>query len=126
MSGNKVRKLEFLLAEALRQGADSVVTIGGIQSNHARATAVAARYLGLEPHGADALGAALVQRLREQQGLRPYYIPVGGSNALGCWGYLQAVEELRLQAEEAGLAIDAVASVRFLLCFLFLSCCFSF
>lgn len=46
-SGNKVRKLEFLVAEALRQGATSLVTCGGPQSNHARATAVAARRLGL-------------------------------------------------------------------------------
>lgn len=48
LSGNKVRKLEFLLADALAQGADCVVTIGGIQSNHCRATAVAARYLNLD------------------------------------------------------------------------------
>eukprot|EP00906_Rhabdomonas_costata_P021727 RCo031508 len=40
MSGNKVRKLEFLLAEALEKGFSSVVTVGGVQSNHARATAV--------------------------------------------------------------------------------------
>ncbi|KAK9846169.1 hypothetical protein WJX84_000841 [Apatococcus fuscideae] len=50
LSGNKVRKLEFLLAEAKRAGKDSVITLGGIQSNHCRATAVAARYLGLECH----------------------------------------------------------------------------
>ena len=50
LSGNKVRKLEFLLAEALDRGCDSVVTVGGVQSNHCRATATAARYLGLEPH----------------------------------------------------------------------------
>ena len=45
-----MRKLEFLLAEARERGHDSVITIGGIQSNHARATAVAARYLGMESH----------------------------------------------------------------------------
>ena len=50
LSGNKVRKLEFLLAEALAQGCDSVITVGGVQSNHCRATAVAARRVGLEPH----------------------------------------------------------------------------
>eukprot|EP00887_Chlorella_sp_A99_P002889 scaffold6.g2889.t1 len=50
LSGNKVRKLEFLMAEVKARGHDCVVTIGGIQSNHARATAVAARYLGLECH----------------------------------------------------------------------------
>lgn len=42
-SGNKVRKLEFLVAEAVRLGHDCIVTIGGIQSNHCRATAVAAK-----------------------------------------------------------------------------------
>ncbi|KAB1671004.1 hypothetical protein [Gossypium barbadense] len=48
LSGNKVRKLEFLLAEAVAQGADCIITIGGIQSNHCRATAVAAKYLNLD------------------------------------------------------------------------------
>ena len=41
--GNKLRKLEFLMADALAQGCDCVVTIGGLQSNHCRATAAAAR-----------------------------------------------------------------------------------
>jgi 1-aminocyclopropane-1-carboxylate deaminase/D-cysteine desulfhydrase-like pyridoxal-dependent ACC family enzyme len=45
--GNKVRKLEFALAEALAAGADTLVTLGGLQSNHARATAAAAARLGL-------------------------------------------------------------------------------
>lgn len=36
LSGNKVRKLEFLMAEAVKRGHDSVITIGGIQSNHCR------------------------------------------------------------------------------------------
>lgn len=48
LSGNKVRKLEFLMADAIAQGADSIITIGGIQSNHCRATAVAAKYLNLD------------------------------------------------------------------------------
>jgi D-cysteine desulfhydrase len=47
LSGNKVRKLEFVLADALSQGADTVLTCGGAQSNHARATAVAAARLGI-------------------------------------------------------------------------------
>jgi len=49
-SGNKIRKLEFLLAQAKSAGADTVVTIGGLQSNHCRATAVAARMCGMHPH----------------------------------------------------------------------------
>ena len=47
----QVRKLEFLLAEAVAQGHDCVMTIGGIQSNHCRATAVAARYIHLVKPG---------------------------------------------------------------------------
>ncbi|MBS7809356.1 D-cysteate sulfo-lyase [Roseococcus pinisoli] len=48
--GNKTRKLEYLLAEALAQGADTVLTQGATQSNHARQTAAAAAKLGLECH----------------------------------------------------------------------------
>ncbi|MCC7045877.1 MAG: D-cysteine desulfhydrase family protein [Alphaproteobacteria bacterium] len=50
LGGNKVRKLEFLLADALRQGADTVVSGGVIQSNHARQTAAASAKLGLDCH----------------------------------------------------------------------------
>jgi D-cysteine desulfhydrase len=46
-AGNKVRKLEFLLGEALDQGADTLITCGAIQSNHCRATAALAARLGL-------------------------------------------------------------------------------
>lgn len=46
-SGNKLRKLELLLADARARGADTVLTCGGIQSNHARATALACAALGL-------------------------------------------------------------------------------
>jgi D-cysteine desulfhydrase len=46
-AGNKIRKLEYLLAEAARRQASLVLTCGGLQSNHARATAVAARELGM-------------------------------------------------------------------------------
>src|SRR4029077_15694328 len=48
-AGNKIRKLEFLRAEAVAQRAEVVITCGGLQSNHARATAVAARRLGMQP-----------------------------------------------------------------------------
>ena len=46
--GNKTRKLEYLLADARRQGADVLVTIGGLQSNHARQTAAAAAKFGFD------------------------------------------------------------------------------
>jgi L-cysteate sulfo-lyase len=45
--GNKTRKLEFLMAQALAEGADTVITQGATQSNHARQTAAAACKLGL-------------------------------------------------------------------------------
>ncbi|WP_431221982.1 D-cysteine desulfhydrase [Serratia sp. L9] len=48
MGGNKLRKLEFLAADALRQGADTLVTAGAIQSNHVRQTAAVAARLGLQ------------------------------------------------------------------------------
>lgn len=47
LSGNKVRKLEYVLAEALRDGCDAIVTEGTSQSNHCRATAAACARLGL-------------------------------------------------------------------------------
>lgn len=47
LSGNKVRKLEFLLADAIAAGADTMITCGGEQSNHCRATALAAAKRGL-------------------------------------------------------------------------------
>lgn len=47
LGGNKLRKLEFLAADALRQGADTLITAGAIQSNHVRQTAAVAAKLGL-------------------------------------------------------------------------------
>lgn len=47
LSGNKIRKLEFVLADALTQQADTIITCGGAQSNHCRATAIASAMLGL-------------------------------------------------------------------------------
>lgn len=141
-AGNKIRKLEYLLADALAQGATAVITCGGEQSNHARATALAARELGLAPvlllrtqdpsnPPADT-GNLLLNRLcgaelrfitpaeyreREQhlaqvadelrqRGLRPYVIPEGGSNAVGSFGYISALEELAEQQAAGELAQD--------------------
>ena len=47
LSGNKIRKLEYLLKHAIDNNYDTLITTGGIQSNHCRATAVAATMLGL-------------------------------------------------------------------------------
>ncbi|MBC8185425.1 D-cysteine desulfhydrase family protein [candidate division KSB1 bacterium] len=48
LSGNKIRKLEFVIADTKAKGANLLITCGGIQSNHARATAIAATKLGMK------------------------------------------------------------------------------
>jgi len=71
LGGNKVRKLEFLVADALAQHADVLVTGGGVQSNHIRTTAAAARKAGLDavgvffssPGGGDVNGNLLLDRI---------------------------------------------------------------
>ena len=50
VSGNKIRKLEFTLARAIEQGCDTLITCGGVQSNHCRATALLGAQLGLKVH----------------------------------------------------------------------------
>ena len=50
VSGNKIRKLEFSIAQALEEGCDTLITCGGVQSNHCRATAVLGARLGLNVH----------------------------------------------------------------------------
>jgi len=82
LGGNKVRKLEFLLAEAQQRGARKVVTYGGLQSNHARMTAAAARKAGMEPHlfyfehrPARLTGNLLVNQVL---GAKMHFVPLGG------------------------------------------------
>jgi len=136
--GNKTRKLEFLLAQALALEADTLVTYGAIQSNHARQTAAAAARFGLastlvlrgeEPPRAQGnllldrlLGAEVVwvgdgppeqllQEVAERlrgQGRRPYIIPYGGSNPTGASGYVLAMEELLCQCARRGLHFDSI------------------
>ncbi|RPI84898.1 MAG: pyridoxal-phosphate dependent enzyme, partial [Chloroflexi bacterium] len=80
--GNKTRKLEYLLADALQRRARKVVTFGGLQSNHARITAAAARQVGLEPHlffftpRPSILTGNLL--LNEVLGAQMHFIPFGG------------------------------------------------
>ena len=124
LGGNKIRKLEFLLADARRKGAQVVFTTGGAQSNHAMLTAAAAGRLGMKPililkkRGVtECLGNQLLERLMgtevvfmdtdsyediyaemDRMGRRlgvPYYkIPCGGSNALGTLGYVDCAREI--------------------------------
>jgi D-cysteine desulfhydrase family pyridoxal phosphate-dependent enzyme len=132
--GNKARKLEFLVADALAQGADTLVTQGSSQSNHCRQTAAAAARLGLscvlllrgnEPSGPSEanllLNRLLGARLRfggvsldeagkdlRREGRRPYLIPTGGSSPTGVAGYVAATEELFQQLEETGRLVDTI------------------
>jgi D-cysteine desulfhydrase family pyridoxal phosphate-dependent enzyme len=83
LGGNKTRKLEYLMADAQRRGARRVVTFGGLQSNHARLTAAAARKCGMEPHlfyfeqrPSRMYGNLLINQLT---GARMHFIPFGGS-----------------------------------------------
>ena len=138
MGGNKTRKLEFLIGEALSQEKDTLVTAGGIQSNHCRLTAAAARKAGLSCHlvlngekPKSSSGNLLLDEIfgarvhfcdrkdRDQilnlvaddlpaDGKKPYVIPVGGSNSTGAAGYVNAMLELETQLKSMQLQLDAI------------------
>lgn len=87
MGGNKTRKLEYLLADARARDAERVVTFGGLQSNHARITAAAARHCGLEPHlfyfqrrPERFTGNLLLNELLDA---KMHFVPFGGGSAGG-------------------------------------------
>ncbi|AOS96555.1 L-cysteate sulfo-lyase [Microbulbifer aggregans] len=132
LGGNKTRKLEFILADALAQGADAIVTAGAAQSNHCRQTAAAAALLGLECHlllggraPTTAQGNLLLDQLfgchihwtpghrkgedlaevvryLERAGRKPYVAPYGGSSDLGALAFVGALEELQSQWSDQG------------------------
>ena len=136
--GNKTRKLEFLVADALDQGADTLITGGAPQSNHARQTAAAAARMGMrcvlvlrgkspaarqgnllldEMLGAEirwaeknAMPAAMeaIAVELQEQKRTPYIIPYGGSNPVGATGYVAAMEELMEQAQQMNLRFDRI------------------
>ena len=136
--GNKTRKLEYLMADALRQGADTVFTSGAPQLNHCRQTAAAARRVGLrcilvftpgqhnEPQGNLLLDKLLKAEIvytenedtnavmaelaaaEQLKGHKTYVIPVGGSNGIGTLGYAGLVLELAGQLFERGLNVSRV------------------
>jgi len=56
----------------------------------------------------DGLCLRLAQKLRDEQGLKPYVIPMGGSNAIGLWGYLEMVRELVAQQAQFGVHFDHI------------------
>jgi len=134
--GNKVRKLELLVADAQAQGARTLITTGAVQSNHARQTAAAAARAGLgavlvlAPMAPPAitgnllldhlLGARirwtgdrdrydLMQEIAQEEqaaGRKPYVIPYGGSNAIGAAAYALAMQELSEQQQDMGLSFS--------------------
>ncbi|HEY0815041.1 MAG TPA: pyridoxal-phosphate dependent enzyme [Pseudonocardia sp.] len=137
--GNKIRKLEWTIGQALAQGADTIVTTGAPQSNHARLTAAAAAKAGLaavlvfpgqpgEPAAGnlvlDALfGARIVWAGQvDHDGLttaaiqiaasspRSAVIPFGGSSPTGALGYLHAGEEIRRQVPDLANLVVALGS----------------
>lgn len=127
--GNKPRKLEFLLADARRRGKKSLVTIGGIGTNHGLATVILGRSQGFKvalllfaqpvsnhvrqnmllyhAHQAEmilcgSMNAAGVRYYLLERLLRPgaYFIPAGGSSVLGALGYVEAGLELAQQIKQ--------------------------
>ncbi|MFH5836257.1 1-aminocyclopropane-1-carboxylate deaminase/D-cysteine desulfhydrase [Proteiniclasticum sp. C24MP] len=146
--GNKIRKLEYLMADALKEEADTVITYGASQSNHAMQTVTACRRLGLHPVlyltdliGSDEenpsgnllldriLGAEIhleqpgtgdmmeaEERIREKvkvrietlkgEGRTCYEIPMGGANAIGSLGFLEAYLELTEDLLRKGQVAD--------------------
>jgi L-cysteate sulfo-lyase len=102
--GNKARKLEFLIGDALRQAADTLITHGAVQSNHVRQTAAAACRYGLRceallerrvpGHGAayEATGNVLLDRLC---GTRLHFVPAGTDMDAAC-------AEVALEVRERG------------------------
>jgi len=130
--GNKIRKLEFLLGEALAEGRKSVITYGAAGSNHALATAVCCRQLGLRAisilapqqtnshvqknilmqHAAGAelhlcpnftdfpeVTEKISNHWKQVDGIAPYIIPAGGTNAIGALGFVEAAFELAKQMQ---------------------------
>jgi D-cysteine desulfhydrase family pyridoxal phosphate-dependent enzyme len=136
--GNKTRKLEFLVADALAQDCDHLITTGAPQSNHCRQTAAAAARYGLgcslilrgQPPDSmtgnilldNLLGAhiyweqgrphkevlAEVSHQLKAMGHKPYVIPLGGSNVMGATGYVLAMEELMAQLTAEKIYIDFI------------------
>ena len=141
--GNKTRKLEFLLGEALALGCQAIVTFGAVQSNHARQTAAAAAKAGLlcdlilidmVPNRSDAYtangnvlldqlfgarihvvgndrAAGTLQRVLAEHAAnnrKAHVVPIGGSNATGSLGYVEAFDEISAQARAMGLEVDAI------------------
>jgi len=142
LSGNKIRKLEFLFYDLVSKKSDVVVTCGGVQSNHCRAVAALCATAGIECHlvlkgkkprvpdgnffldtlfGAKVTFVTVREYEKNINGImdkiadrckgrkkKPYVIPEGGTDPLGIWGYVKALEEMRKQTQKAKIRIDTI------------------
>ncbi len=136
--GNKTRKLEYLVQDALNNNCDLILTAGAQQSNHCRQTAAACSIAGLECHlllggaepeiyegnlllsyilgakihftGEDRKGEGLesLKTKLEKKGNRCYIIPYGGSNITGALGFVNAIKELKYQLIKQNINIDYI------------------
>lgn len=136
--GNKIRKLEYLLQDALDKGCDTIITAGAQQSNHCRLTAAACAQTGLKCHlllggerpehyngnlllseligahihfaGDKRKGEDLLTIADElkKDGSNPYIVPYGGSNEIGALGYANAVLEIKNQLYESNISMDYI------------------
>ncbi len=133
MGGNKVRKLEFIVGEALAMGCDTLVTVGAVHLNHARTTAAAAKKAGLNAHlilwprNYEVKGNLLLDMLYDaeitfveskeealeklnavakelrRKSAKPYVIPLGGAIPTGILGYVEAAFEIVRQLGELNI-----------------------
>lgn len=144
LGGNKLRKLEYLLGEAKQKKATHILTLGAVQSNHARLTAITATMLGFESEtflklsvpnesifyqengnivlnnivktaihkipADNCMMSRINARMEEirKEGGRPYFIPVGGSNAIGTFGYLDCFYEILQQQNDLNIEFDHI------------------
>lgn len=140
IGGNKTRKLEYLVADALKGGCKTLMSTGAVQSNHCRQVAAAAAKAGLdcilvlagdEPterqgnllldylSGAKTIFVQRAERDAQLQkafdeankaGKKPYLIPYGGSSPVGALGYLEAMHELKEQGFDPDWIVFASSS----------------
>lgn len=136
--GNKERKLEFIMADAVKKKTTVIVTVGTLQSNHCRMTVSFSNKMGLkteliaiEKEESEKNGNYLLCELMnatvhkvkvnevegkikelminlKNQGERPYFIEGGGHSVLGTLGYIHAVKELKKQTKEMKITPDYI------------------
>ncbi len=136
--GNKTRKLEYLVADAIQAGCDTIITVGAQQSNHCRQTAAACAVSGIdctlvvrgnEPilkQGNLLLSYLLGAKIHytggeitdegvndlivnlKKHNKKPYLIPYGGSNKIGILGFVDAMGELKQQMTAMHIEFDYI------------------